>query len=451
MKLILLFFHNISLNVLLVAVFFFTSLPLAAADISELTLANGLRIIVKPEHRSASVVFQIWYKVGSSYEAEGMTGISHVLEHLMFRTDNNPRLSDYFYQLNKVGSKGGAFTTKDYTFYYHLMAKQHLALAFAMEAERMQNLSPSISGFNIEKKVVREELQTGLTKEPYLSAYNTLYEHAFKHSSYQFPVIGRPADLDALTLRQAMSWHKKYYTPDNATLVIVGDVNVSDVFNMAEKKFSAIAKGSQLRQKKSTNKHKTAPSEVRVLMPETIKLGAVLLAFKVPSIKTASPAWEAYALEVLAGWLDTGTSSRLTKALIREQQLAYNINISYSSMLREDSLFIIEAIPAQGVRLKKLEQALVDEMRVITKEAISEKTLQQIKNQMIATEIFDRDSLYTQAKIIGQAESIGMHWSDDGQYISRIKAVTVEQIKKVLSKYFISSKKILVIQNSHHK
>ena len=184
-------------------------------------------------------------------------------------------------------------------------------------------------------------------------------------------------------------------------------------------------------------------------MPDNLNVGAVLLAYKVPSINTSISGWEAYALELLAGWFETGINSRLTRALIKEKQLASKITISYSSMRKENTLFIIEALPAKGVSLRQLEKALLSEIQKVKSELITQYSLQKIKNQMIAVEVFDRDSMYTQARIIGQAESIGMHWSDDAQYIAKIKNITASQIKNVLNQFFIAENKIIVIQNVH--
>ena len=426
------------------------SLSVMAEDISEMILPNGLKIVVKPDHRSPIAVFQIWYKVGSSYEVNGQTGLSHMLEHLMFAANNNDFLSQGFDHLNKVGAKGGAYTGRDDTFYHHILAKEYLSLAFSIEAERMQYLSPSMNEFIIEKKVIKEELHTSVSKEPYLLAHNILYKKAYQGDSYQFPVIGRLNDLNALTLEEAVSWHKKYYAPDNATIVVVGDVDALEVFKLTVNYFGTIKKSKHL-PAESTLKIKNAQSKVRYVMTEKNKVGAVIVAFKVPSIKTSKPYWEAYALDVLAGWFETGTISRLTKALIRDRPLAFEITVSYAPMQRKDSLFIIEAIPAQGVSIKELEKSLLAEIAKIKQEIISQKTLHKIKNQMIATEIFDKDSLYIQAKIIGQSESINVPWSEDIQYISRIKAVTGVQLKQVLDKYFVPSKQTIIIQNTYNE
>ncbi len=412
-------------------------------------MSNDLKIVVKPDHRSPVAVFQIWYKVGSAYEHEGITGISHLLEHLMFKAGDNELLGKYYNRLNAIGAKGNAFTSRDFTFYYHMLEKDHLDLAFEVEAERMQHLSPTQNEFDIEKKVIREEHDSRISSDSYLPVYNALYQQVFKHNSYQFPVIGRPQDLDLLTLNKTMNWYNNYYTPDNATIVISGDVNTSEVFQLANKYFSTIIKSRPVSKYYSVVKAK--PQTINpFVMPETTKVGMLLLAYKVPSINTSTPDWEAFALEVLAGWLDSGTNSYLSKVLVREKQLANEISVIYSPMSKKSSLFIIEAIPAYKVSLELLQQALIEVLKQMKGKFVSQQNLQKIKNQMIATEIFERDSIYTQAKIIGQAESVGIHWSEDAKYISRIKAVSAMQVKKVLEKYFKTTNQYIVIQNPNN-
>ncbi len=435
-------------NFILSICFFLPSI-LFAGNISELVLPNGLKIVVKPDHRSPVAVFQIWYKVGSAYEHKGITGISHLLEHLMFKAADNILLGEGFNRLNAIGAKGNAYTSREHTFYYHILEKNHLALAFDVEAQRMQYLSPSVSEFDIEKKIIREECDTYMSNDPYLSAYKLLYQKAFKHNGYQFPISGRPEDRDILTLTKTMDWYKNNYTPDNATIVVVGDVSASEVFQLATKYFSSIKKSRQISTYYSKVTDQTNVKEKMVfVMPATTEVGLILVAFKVPSIKTSIPDWEAYALEVFAGWLES-RNSYLTKALIRDKQLAHEISVIYSPMTKASSVFIFDVIPAYNVSLKQLEQAIIEGIKNIKNVFIDQKSLQKIKNQMIATEIFERDSMYTQAKIIGQAESVGLHWSEDAKYISRIKAVTVEQVKKVFKKYFFAEKEYVVIQNPH--
>jgi len=426
-----------------------SSMVWASDDISELVLGNGLKVIVKPDRRSAIAVFQLWYKVGSANEQPGYTGISHLLEHLMYRSKKPPQLADVYRQMSTIGTRSNAYTSRDHTFYYHILRKEHLGLAFAVEAERMKQLTVDINEFNIEKSVIREESRDRISRDPYLPATNALYQLAFHDDGYQSPVIGHMADQDALTFPLVQDWYKNYYTPDNATLVVTGDIEPEKVFALARKYFSAINKSGKVAENYFSGT-KNKPGERRYVMPDTTKVGMVLVAFKVPSIKTSRPAWEAYALEVLAGWFDSGIHSRLTKALIRKRQVAHEVVVDYSPMSRRQTLFIIEATPAKGVSVEQLEQAIIVEIEQIKKKFLNQGVLQKVKTQMISTEIFERDSMYIQAKIIGQAESVDIPWTEDAKYISRIKAVTIEQLKAVMQRYIDPEKKFVVIQNAHN-
>jgi zinc protease len=416
--------------------------------ISELTLNNGLKILVKKDTRAPVAMFQIWYRVGSSYEPEGMNGVSHMLEHLMFNTPGNVRLQMGFNQLNLLGAQGNAYTSRDYTFYYHLLEKNHLEVAFQVEAERMQNLIFHQPTFDIEQKVIEEELFTRKSREPQLTAYDELYANSFLFNGYQLPIIGYVDDIRQLTIKQTQDWYRHFYAPDNAVIVVIGDVNERQVFNLAYKYFSAVpASGIKA---KTIIREYWPGKPIRVKIPEKTEIPILLMAFKVPVINTAVPLWEAYALDVLAGWFESGTNSRLHKVLIRDKKLAYDISVQYAVMSRQDNLFIIEATPLEGVTLAKLERALFAEIQKSKKELIDLQLLEIIKDQMVSEEIFERDSLYTQAKILGQAEVVGIPWQEDSLYMDRINRVTPKQIQWVLRKYFRPDNKVVVMQESYH-
>ncbi len=421
---------------------FFMSSAVTGQGIESFILDNGLKVIVKPDHRAPVAVVQIWYKVGSADESPGKRGISHLLEHMMFKSYNNPLLAEDFRQLTRVGARRNAYTQRDYTFYYYILNKAYLEWVIHLEAQRMQGLFANEASLKIEKKIIQEEINSQLSKDPFYSLNDRLYKLAFQHSGYQYPIIGNIKDIQQLSLAQIKQWHQQYYTPDNAILVVTGDVKTSDVFKWASDYFSIIKKKRSVPFKTSTSE--SALAEIHSSIPGTFHTGKLLMAFRVPSIKTAVPVQDAYALEVLAGWLDSGVHSRLTDALIWDKQQAQDLSIRYTLMTRYDSLFIIEAIPLHGVSMQQLENALVQELEVIKKHPISQSELQKVKNQMIAAEIFEQDSSYIQAKIIGQAEVIDIPWSIDAQYIERIKAVTPEQIQQVLKKYFTANNRIII-------
>ncbi len=417
-------------------------------------LENGLKVIVQPDRRAPVAVVQIWYKTGSANESPGKRGISHLLEHMMFKSHNNPQLAQDFWQLTRIGAKRNAFTHRDYTFYFYIADKTALPRMLHLEAERMQGLYASEKSLAIEKKIIREEFNNQLSKDPFYFLDDRIYQKAFPDSGYQYPIIGHFSDIQKLSLQQLNHWHQQYYTPDNAVLVVAGDVNANEVFHWAERYFSPITKrrdSSINPQRTIKNNHLNMPrAEIHDVLPHrkdrSVSTGKLLMGFRVPSIKTAVPQQDAYALEVLAGWLDSGVHSRLPRALIWDRQKAQDISVRYSLMTRYDSLFIIEAMPLKNVSMTELEQAIKDELNAIRQQLISARELREVKNQMIAAEVFERDSTYTQAKIIGQAEVIDIPWSEDAKYIERIKSVTAEQVQEVLKKYFTPNNRITIIQ-----
>ncbi len=428
------------------------SLQAAQSEIESFMLDNGLKVIFKPDHRAPIAVVQIWYKVGSANESPGKRGISHLLEHMMFKSYKNPQLAQDFWQLTRIGAKRNAFTHRDYTFYFYIADKKVLPTMIRLESERMRGLYASEQSLKIEKKIIQEEFNNQLSKDPFYFLDDLIYQKAFQNSGYQYPIIGNLLDIQKLSLSQLKQWHQQYYTPDNAILVVVGDVDVKEIFKWVERYFSGIHKQRTLPLYKSIKKNslESARTELHFVLPgrpdQLTVGGKLLMGFRVPSIKTAIPIQEAYALEVLAGWLDSGIHSRLPRVLIRDKQKALEITVRYSLMTRYDSLFIIEAEPLKGISMAQLEQAIKDELNTIQQQLISERELQEVKNQMIAAEVFERDSSYIQARIIGQAEVIDIPWFVDARYIERIKSVTAEQIQQVLKKYFTPNNRITLIQ-----
>jgi len=440
-----------SMNLILKIKFAFISLllgtTLSAGEISELVLANGLKIIVKPDHRSSIVVFQIWYKVGSAYETPGITGISHLLEHLMYKGIKSDPSGKLFKAMNRIGAKGNAFTSRDFSYYFHQLEKTHLALAFELEAERMQNLLFRPEVIELEKRVIEQEQKTRLAEDPYLSAYDNLYQLAYGNTGYGLPVIGLGNDVRNLSLNQINSWYQQYYQPSNATVVISGDILPQKAFKLAKQYFSVLPNQS-FRHEKTTEPNQIPIQKIqkRLELSAPLNIGMLLQAYQVPVISTSQPPWEAYALEVLAGWLDSGSDSILNQVLVKKLQLATEINIIYSPIARYETLFILELIPAKGASLIDLEQRVTQLIDQLKTQLMSQTNLKRIKNQIIATAIYEKDSLFTQAKIIGQAESVGINWRDDAKYVERIKGISAHQVQKVLQKYFIPKRRTSIIQ-----
>ncbi|MFK5894007.1 MAG: pitrilysin family protein [Pseudomonadota bacterium] len=416
----------------------------AASDkVTEKLLKNGMKVIVKEDHRAPVVVSQIWYKVGSSYESDGTTGVSHVLEHMMFKgTSQHP--DDTF---NKIiaanGGEDNAFTSRDYTAYYQTLEKSRLDVSFKLESDRMRNLILRSEDFAQEIKVVQEERRWRTEDKPKALVYEQLYVTAFDNSGYHHPVIGWMGDLQNMNVEDLKKWYQTYYSPNNAILVVVGDVNTTEVLQMAENYFADIKPSKKIPFKQRKERIQRSSKLVKVMVPA--KVAYLTIGFKVPVINTASLAWEPYALALLAGVLDGGDSTRLNRNLIKGKEIAVSAGADYTAGERMDTLFELNAIPASGKTIQALQQAVMDELQALKDNPVSLAELDRIKNQIIASAVFQKDSIFYQAMKIGQAETTGVGWKVEEAYVDNIKEITPEQIQQVAQKYLVPQRKTVAI------
>ncbi|MFI3178995.1 MAG: pitrilysin family protein, partial [Methylococcaceae bacterium] len=333
----------------------------AESKVSERVLSNGLKVLVKEDHRSPVAVSQVWYKVGSSYEPGGITGISHMLEHMMFKgTDKHP-VGEFSRIIAENGGEENAFTGQDYTAYFQTMEASRLAVSFELEADRMRNLHLLPEELKKELQVVTEERRMRTDDNPQAKMQEQFMALAYSNSPYKHPVIGWPADIANYTVEDLQAWYQRWYAPNNATLVVVGDVQANAVFEMAEKYFGSLKSGDIKILKPQTEIDQLGVRKMTVKVPA--KLPSVLMGYKVPALKTAEKEIDAYALEVLAGVLDGGNSARLTSVLVRGKQIAVSAGASYGLPSRLSDLFELEATPAEGKTVNDLEVALKDEIK----------------------------------------------------------------------------------------
>ncbi|MFZ2727314.1 MAG: pitrilysin family protein [Methylococcaceae bacterium] len=407
----------------------------AKTQVSEHVLKNGLKVLVQEDHRSPVVVSQVWYKVGSSYEPNGITGISHMLEHTMFKgTDKHPA-GEFSRIIAENGGDENAFTGQDYTAYFQTMAADKLAVSFELEADRMRYLHIVADELKKELQVVTEERRMRTDDNPQAKMSEHFNALAFSNSPYKHPVIGWPDDIAHYSVEDLQGWYQRWYAPNNATLIIVGDVNTNDVFNLAEKYFADLKTSEIKAIKPQTEIEQLGTRKMTVKVPA--KLPSLLMGYKVPSLKTAEHDWEAYALEVLAGVLDGGNSARLSKELIRGSQLAVAAGAGYDLTARLNTLFELEATPAEGKSVWDLEYALKNQVRQLQNQLIDNEELQRIKAQVLATDIYQRDSNFYQAMQLGHLETVGLGWQKADEYVNKVNQVTAEQVREVARKYLI--------------
>jgi len=409
-----------------------TVLPVMA-QVHEWKLDNGLKLIVKEDHRAPVVVSQVWYKIGASYEPNGLTGISHVLEHLMFKGTKKYPAGEFSRIISSNGGRENAFTGRDYTAYFQRLEKSLLHVSFELEADRMRGLLLEDKEFQKEVRVVMEERRLRTEDKPESLTYEQFNATAFVTSPYRNPVIGWMNDLENLNIEDLRSWYQKWYAPNNATVVVVGDVDPKAVLKLAKQYFEPL-KTSIIRPPKP--QLETAQRGLREIRVETpARVPYILLGYHVPVLKTAKDKNEAYALEVLAGILDGGDSARLARQLVRDKQIATAAGAGYSLNNRMSGLLLLEANPAQGANMDDVQAALLDQIKQLREQPVTQSELDRVKAQVVANNVYEKDSVFYQAMQIGMLETVGLDWRLGEKYVKRIRAITAEQVQAVAKKY----------------
>ncbi|MBK6957179.1 MAG: insulinase family protein [Nitrosomonas sp.] len=409
----------------------------ALANPHEYLLDNGLKLIVKQDHRSPVVVTQIWYKAGSIDELNGVTGVAHVLEHMMFKGTEKVPNGEFSKKIAAAGGRENAFTSYDYTAYYQQLHKRSLPMAMELESDRMRNLILTEEEFSKEIKVVMEERRLRTDDQARSLLYEKMMAMAYQAHPYKNPIIGWMNDLENMRVEDAQEWYDRWYAPNNATLVVVGDVDAEEVFKLAQKNYGTIQKHSLL--PINARKPQTEPPQVgtkRITVKAPAELPYLIMGYHAPGIKNVATDWEPYALEILEGVLDGNASARLNKSLVRENQIANSASAGYGAMARGPSIFFLSAVPRAGKTVVELEQALRGEIEKIIKEGVTEEELARVKAQVVASHVYQLDSIYSQAMQLGRLESMGLSFRDVDTILEKLKAVTAEQIREVTKKYF---------------
>ena len=397
-------------------------------------LDNGLGIVVKVDDRAPVFISQLWYRVGASDESRPHTGISHMLEHMMFKGTNEHPAGEFSKIIAKHGGDENAFTSKDYTAYYQKMHRSKLALAIKMEADRMRNLTFSGVELEKERQVVIEERRLRVEDKPNAKVYEQLRLNAFApEGAYHAPVIGFQQDIESYRLSDLRDWYQRYYAPNNATLVVVGDVDPAEVVAHAKRHF-----GYYLSSELTAENRRSMP---RNLPLKQLKLKAELpfytLGFHVPSLATASHTEEAYQLEMLAYVLDNG----LSKGLIRNQQMASSIGVGYRLYDKYDTLFTISFVPAKGVDAQQLLSAVKAQVKeLIEQPHLVAPELNRTKAQLEASFVFEQDLIHTQAYYLGMLESVGLGAEHLFDYVPKMHQIKAQELSTVASKYLDFSK-----------
>ncbi|HSH88174.1 MAG TPA: pitrilysin family protein [Methylophilus sp.] len=418
-----------------------------AAEVVETTLKNGLKVIVQEDHRAPVVVSQIWYRAGSLDEVNGKTGVAHVLEHMMFKGTKNVPAGQFSRQVAAAGGKENAFTSKDYTCYFQQLEKTKLPLSFRLEADRMANLQITDAEFAKEIEVVKEERRWRTEDKPQSRVNEQFEASSYRAHPYGRPVVGFMNDLDNMTAQDARDWYNTWYTPNNVTVVVVGDVKAKEVFKLAQETFGKLAAKPL-----PARKPQVEPAQLgerRAIVKAPAKLPYFMMGFHAPAMKNGSAYseqdWEPYALEVLSSILSGNDASRLNQKLVREQAIALDIDSGYDGTNRgQESTFEIAASPSEGVALVVLQKAIWELVDEVKNKGVTTAELHRVKAAVIAADVYKRDSMFYQAMQIGQLETMGYPLSLLEKNAARVQAVTSEQVQEVAKKYLVPDQMTLV-------
>lgn len=411
------------------------ALPARASAVHEAVLDNGMKVLVKVDRRAPVVTSQVWYRVGSADEHAGITGISHMLEHMMFKGTDSVPPGEFSRRIAELGGSENAFTSRDYTAYFQTLSSAHLETALALEADRMRNLRLNQDEFLKEREVVTEERRLRTEDKPESLAYERFMATAYHTSPYRNPIIGWMSDLRALELADLSDWYRQWYAPNNAIVVVVGDVEPEQVRALAERHFGPLP--AQPPAKALAQAEIASLGLKRITVKRPAELPYLLMGYQTPSLCTINEAeqWEVYALEVLAWVLDGGDSARFKKYLERGQAIATSVSASYDLYSRLSGLFTFSGIPAQEKTVEELEQAIREQLRLAQETLVSQAELDRVKAQLVAGKVFERDSVFSQAYEIGSLAARGLDWRLKDDYLARITAITPEQVRAVARKY----------------
>ena len=409
--------------------------PLTAlANPFETTLTNGMKVIVKEDRRAPSAVHMVWYRSGSMDEQEGVSGVAHVLEHIMFKGTKNVGPGEFNKRVAAVGGRDNAFTGKDYTAYFQQIPPDRLGEMMALEADRMQHLVLDDDSFHRELEVVKEERRLRTDDQPRALVYEQLMATAFKAHPYRRPVIGWMPDLEAMRPDDARDWYRRWYTPANAYLVVVGDVDHRRVFRDAERHYGPIVPRTLPARRISAEPAQQGPRQAVVKAPA--ELPYLSMAWHVPALRDPATDRDAYALQVLSAVLDGYDGARLTRHLVRDSGLALSAGASFDGSGRGPSLFYLDGVPAPGHSVDELEAALRAELQRVRDEGVSAAELDRVKTQAVASRVYKRDSLMGQAMEIGYLEAAGLSWRDEERLLEGLRSVTAAEVQGVAQRYF---------------
>jgi zinc protease len=399
------------------------------------TLGNGLQFVVIPDHRTPVVTQMIWYKVGSADETPGKSGLAHFLEHLMFKGTSKHPAGEFSQTVLRIGGNENAFTSTDYTGYFQRVPREQLGKMMEFEADRMTGLILKDENVLPERDVVLEEYNMRVANNPEARLAEQIMAALYLNHPYGRPVIGWHQEIEKLDREDALAFYRRFYAPNNAIVVIAGDVDAREVRPMAEQTFGQVAPQPAIPARR------IRPQEPEPVAPRTVTLAdphveqpSLRRYYLVPSAATAT-AGESPALDVLAQLMGGGSNSYLYRALVVDKPLAVSASAGYQGTSLDATQFMVSASPKPGVDFAQIEQVIDRVIADVGQNAVRAEDLERVKTQLIAEAIYAQDNQATLARWYGGALTTGLSIEDIRSWPDRIRAVTAEQVREAAQKW----------------
>jgi zinc protease len=408
----------------------------ASVDTHEFTLNNGLKLIVKEDHRAPTVAHMVWYRAGSMDEVNGRTGVAHVLEHMMFKGTDKVKAGEFSRLVAAVGGRENAFTSRDYTAYFQQVEKSKLDEVMKLEADRMSNLNFDDAEFLKEIQVVMEERRLRTEDNPSSLLNESLMAMAYMSSPYRHPIVGWMNDLENMKAADARDWYRSWYAPNNATVVISGDVDPKKILQVVEKYYGVVPAHELPVRKPQIEPAQKGIKQVQVKAPADN--AQLAMAWKVPRLvpgKLDDP--EPYALELLTAVLDGYDNARFNRVLVKQEKVVNDVGVGYDMISRGPELFLITASLAKGKTVMQAEASIRKSLNELKQKGILESELKRIKVRILSDQIYKRDSIFGQAMEIGSTEMAGFSWRDIDVMLEKMQTITPAQVQAVAQKYLV--------------
>ena len=412
-------------------------------QIEQFMLSNGLTVIVKPDRRAPTAVHMLWLRVGAMDEVDGTSGVAHVLEHMMFKGTDTLAPGEFSRRVAALGGRENAFTARDYTGYYQQIPANRLEDVMKLEADRFANNRWADVEFTREIEVVKEERRLRTEDNPRALLYESLNAAVFVASPYRRPIVGWMNDLEAMTPADVREFHRRWYVPANAALVVAGDVDVAVVRRWAEKYYGVI--GARDVPARKPRQEPLQAGLRRLDVKAAADQAYVSLAFKVPGLaatglqaQTATAADDdALALTVLAAVLDGYGGARLDRGLTQGDDRVADSAGAYNGLWgRGPQVFVLDGVPAKGKTAEQVEQALRAQIERVAREGVSQAELDRVKTQWVASEVYKLDSVFNQARSLGNYWAIGLPLDAGERLVARLRGVQPAQVQAVATRYF---------------